>query len=111
MKTDETKRVIVTEPGETVAKPEGLPDELHGEPECRDWREKAFELARELEQVTQERDRWQRDTVNAAETTAMFARRLNEIESRFEVRFGEACRRLLAKLRELFRRLLEKLGK
>jgi hypothetical protein len=43
VKSNDGKQVIVTEAGETIKKPEGMPDELWGLPK-HDWRSKAFEL-------------------------------------------------------------------
>lgn len=48
MKSGKTKTVTINEPREILVKPEGVPDELWGAPESTDWRQKAFELAKEI---------------------------------------------------------------
>lgn len=42
MKKNEGGQVIITEPGETLRKPDDMPDELHVGPE-HDWKSKALE--------------------------------------------------------------------
>lgn len=42
MKKNDDGQVIITEPGETLRKPDNMPDELHVGPE-HDWKSKALE--------------------------------------------------------------------
>jgi chromosome segregation ATPase len=95
MKQDKTGSVVVTQEGERLVHPEGVPADNIGEPECTDWQEKAFELAAELEQIAEklrvselERDYARRTRQEFAEQVKAARERYDRLQKQYE----ELCR-------------------